>query len=97
MKLPVYFFGDNHFTPFQNSSNDNKIIKMREFFNKVKNSGGSIFILGDFFDYYFEYEKNNPNYYIDILSMLNEIKNSGIEIYFIAGNHDYWIGKELKN
>ena len=97
MQLPVYFFGDNHFSPVESLSNDRKLEKMQEFFESIKTSRGSIFIMGDFFDYYFEYQKNNPDYYLDIFDLLKSIKNSGIDIYFIAGNHDYWIGDKFRS
>ena len=97
MQLPIYFFGDNHFSPFPTLSNDKKLEKMKEFIDLIENDGGSIFIMGDFFDYYFEYKKNNPNYFEEIFSLLEEIKSRGIEIYFIAGNHDYWIGNKFRS
>ena len=97
MQLPIYFFGDNHFSPTHSLSNENKIKKIEEFICIVENTGGSIFIMGDFFDYYFEYKKNNPNYFEEIFSLLKKIKEKGIEIYFIAGNHDFWIGKEFQS
>jgi UDP-2,3-diacylglucosamine hydrolase len=97
MKLPIYFFGDNHFSPRKQSSNEKKIKKMEEFISSIEKNGGSIFIIGDFFDYYFEYDKKNPNYYDNIFSMLEKIKTKGIEIYFLAGNHDYWIGNKFSS
>ena len=97
MKLPIYFFGDNHFSPRKQSSNEKKIKKMEEFISSIEKNGGSIFIIGDFFDYYFEYDKKNPNYYDNIFLMLEKIKNKGIEIYFLAGNHDYWIGNKFSS
>tara|TARA_Y200000002_G_scaffold13974_1_gene11248 strand:- start:1917 stop:2648 length:732 start_codon:yes stop_codon:yes gene_type:complete len=97
MQLPIYFFGDNHFSPTPSLSNDYKIKKMEEFIHVIDNSNGSIFIMGDFFDYYFEYKNNNPNYFEKIFSLLKKIKSKGIEVYFIAGNHDFWIGKEFES
>ena len=97
MKLPIYFFGDNHFSPTPSLSNEHKIKKMEEFIHVIEKSKGSIFIMGDFFDYYFEYNKNNPNYFEKIFLLLEKIKSKGIEIYFIAGNHDFWIGKEFES
>jgi len=97
MQLPIYFFGDNHFSPTQSLSNEDKIKKLEDFISLIENSGGSIFIMGDFFDYYFEYNKNNPNYFERIFYLLKKIKGKGIEIYFIAGNHDFWIGKEFES
>ena len=96
MQLPIYFFGDNHFSPNTSLSNEHKIQKMKEFIHLIENSNGSIFIMGDFFDYYFEYKNNNPNYFEKIFSLLKKIKSKGIEVYFIAGNHDFWIGKEFE-
>ena len=97
MQLPIYFFGDNHFSPTPSLSNEQKIKKMEEFILEIENSKGSIFIMGDFFDYYFEYNKNNPNYFERIFSLLKKIKTKGIEVYFIAGNHDFWIGKKFQS
>ena len=87
MQLPIYFFGDNHFSPTHSLSNEHKIQKMEEFIHVIENSNGSIFIMGDFFDYYFE----------KIFSLLKKIKSKGIEVYFIAGNHDFWIGKKFES
>ena len=53
--------------------------------------------MGDFFDYYFEYKKNNPNYFEEVFLVLKQIRDKGIEIYFIAGNHDYWIGSQFRS
>ena len=97
MQLPIYFFGDNHFSPTPSSSNEQKIRKLEQFFDVIENSRGSIFIMGDFFDYYFEYKKNNPNYFEEVFLVLKQIRDKGIEIYFIAGNHDYWIGSQFRS
>ena len=97
MQLPIYFFGDNHFSPTPSLSNEQKIKKMEEFILEIENSKGSIFIMGDFFDYYFESNRNNPNYFERIFSLLEKIKTKGIEVYFIAGNHDFWIGKKFQS
>ena len=97
MQLPIYFFGDNHFSPTPSLSNEQKIKKMEEFILEIENSKGSIFIMGDFFDYYFEYNRTNPNYFERIFSLLEKIKTKGIEVYFIAGNHDFWIGKKFQS
>ena len=97
MQLPIYFFGDNHFSPTPSLSNEQKIRKLEQFIDVIENSGGSIFIMGDFFDYYFEYNINNPNYFEEVFSLIKNIRAKGIEVYFIAGNHDFWIGKEFQS
>jgi UDP-2,3-diacylglucosamine hydrolase len=97
MQLPIYFFGDNHFSPTPSLSNDKKIKKLKDFINSLEENNGSIFIMGDFFDYYFEYKKNNPDNFKDIFLILDQIKKRGFEIYFMAGNHDYWIGDKFRS
>ena len=97
MQLPIYFFGDNHFSPTPSLSNDKKVKKLKEFINSLEENNGSIFIMGDFFDYYFEYKKNNPDNFEDIFLILDQIKKRGFEIYFMAGNHDYWIGDKFRS
>ena len=59
MQLPIYFFGDNHFSPVSSPSNE-KNKKMKEFLDSIEYNSGSVFIMGDFFDYYFEYKKIIP-------------------------------------
>ena len=51
MQLPIYFFGDNHFSPVSSPSNEKKIKKMKEFLDSIEYNSGSVFIMGDFFDY----------------------------------------------
>jgi len=97
MQLPIYFFGDNHFSPVSSPSNEKKIKKMKEFLDSIEYNSGSIFIMGDFFDYYFEYKKNNPSYFEEVFLLLKQIRDKGVEIYFIAGNHDYWIGSQFRS
>ncbi|GIR18534.1 MAG: hypothetical protein CM15mP33_00560 [Candidatus Neomarinimicrobiota bacterium] len=46
MQLPIYFFGDNHFSPTPSLSNEHKIKKMEEFIHVIEKSKGSIFIMG---------------------------------------------------
>jgi len=55
-----------------------------------------LFIMGDFFDYYFEYANQQKSEFDEIFSKIEKMKDNGFEIYFIAGNHDYWIGNYFK-
>ena len=96
MQLPVYFFGDNHFS-INPSSNEKKIKNFRNFYNQIKDDKGSIVIMGDFFDYYFEYNNSKPDHFNEVFELLRKIKKDGVEIYFLAGNHDYWIGDYFKS
>ena len=98
MQLPVYFFGDTHFKASSSNEENKKLEKFSKFLDSISKNEkkGSLFIMGDFFDYYFEYKNQVTSDYEKIFTRIEEIKNKGFEIYFIAGNHDYWIGKYFK-
>jgi UDP-2,3-diacylglucosamine hydrolase len=98
MQLPIYFFGDTHFKTSRSNEENKKLEKFSKFLDSISKNDkkGSLFIMGDFFDYYFEYKNQVTSDYEKIFTKIEEIKNKGFEIYFIAGNHDYWIGKYFK-
>ena len=98
MQLPLYFFGDTHFKSSQSNQEKAKVKKFSDFLNSItiKSTKGSLFIMGDFFDYYFEYANQQRSEFDEIFSKIANMKDEGFEIYFIAGNHDYWIGDYFK-
>ena len=49
-----------------------------------------IFLLGDMFDFWFEYKKVVPKGYVRILGQLARMTDMGIKIDFFCGNHDLW-------
>ena len=50
-----------------------------------------IFIVGDLFDFWYEYKKVVPKGFVRILGKLAELTDSGITIKFFVGNHDMWM------
>jgi len=98
MQLPIYFFGDTHFKPLKSQEENEKIAKFSQFLDSISinNAKGSLFIMGDCFDYYFEYRNQNSSEHEEVLSKIKAMKEKGFDIYFIAGNHDYWIGDYFK-
>lgn len=50
-----------------------------------------LFILGDVFDFWFEYKKAIPRGHVRLLGKIAELSDSGIPIHFFTGNHDMWI------
>jgi UDP-2,3-diacylglucosamine hydrolase len=57
----------------------------------VKQDAEAIFLLGDLFDFWFEYKTVVPKGFVRVLGKLAEIRDSGIPIYFFVGNHDLWM------
>ena len=86
----IYFASDNHLgAPDYNSSLEREkyFVQWLDF---IKKDAKEIFLLGDLFDFWFEYYKSVPKGFTRVLGKLSELSDSGIKIYFFVGNHDYW-------
>lgn len=59
--------------------------------DEVKHDAAAIFLLGDLFDFWFEYKTVVPRGFVRVLGKLAELRDSGIPIYFFVGNHDLWM------
>lgn len=56
----------------------------------VAKDAKSIYLLGDIFDFWFEYRTVAPQGYVRVLGRLAELTDRGVEVVFYAGNHDMW-------
>lgn len=59
------------------------------FLNSIKSDAKKLFILGDLFDYWFEYKKVIQKGFYRTFSALNELSRAGVEIHYFIGNHDF--------
>jgi len=87
----IYFASDQHFgapTPELSFPREQKFVK---WLDEVKQDAEAIFLLGDLFDFWFEYKTVVPRGFVRVLGKLAEIRDSGIPIYFFVGNHDLWM------
>jgi UDP-2,3-diacylglucosamine hydrolase len=88
---PAFFFSDVHLGFDTPEAERKKQERLLRFLEMVRASGGSLFCLGDLFDFWFEYESTVPRRYFAVLRRLQELSESGVKLYFIGGNHDYWV------
>jgi len=58
--------------------------------DSIKSSAKCIYLLGDIFDFWFEYKKVVPKGYVRLLGKLAELTDKGVEIIIFRGNHDLW-------
>ncbi|NCT09824.1 MAG: UDP-2,3-diacylglucosamine diphosphatase [Flavobacteriia bacterium] len=87
----VYFASDQHLgAPTADASLPREKIFVA-WLENIKKDAEAIFLLGDLFDFWFEYEKVVPKGFVRVLGKLAEISDSGIPIYFFVGNHDLWM------
>lgn len=94
MEKVFYFVSDHH---FGKSSNEKK--KIRKFIEFIDHIMGceALFIVGDLFDFYFEYRTQIPKPHFEIFSALHRLKMAGTKIYYIVGNHDFWVDDFFTN
>jgi UDP-2,3-diacylglucosamine hydrolase len=90
MKLPLYIVSDNHFLMQSDHQEKSRRLLIFDLFEKIRSSGGTLIIGGDFFDFWFNYKSVLPSFYTDIIYELNRLNQNNVEIHFLAGNHDYW-------
>ncbi|TXK78953.1 UDP-2,3-diacylglucosamine diphosphatase [Mesonia sp. K4-1] len=101
MQIPpgkkVYFSSDNHLgAPTQELSKPREK-KFVQWLDEIKEDAAAIFLLGDLFDFWFEYKHVVPKGFVRVLGKLAEIRDSGIPIYFFVGNHDLWMNSYFED
>ena len=87
----IYFASDQHFGVPNAEKSRIREKKFIDWLNEVKRDAAAIFLLGDLFDFWFEYDKVIPKGHVRVLGKLAEIRDSNIPIYFFVGNHDLWM------
>ncbi len=91
MRDKIYFLSDFHLgAPNKEISliREKKIIR---FLDEIRKDAKEIFLLGDMFDFWFEYKRVVPKGYVRLLGKLAELTDEGIIIHFFVGNHDMWM------
>ena len=92
----VYFSSDNHLGAPDAVSSRPREQRFVAWLDEVKSDAAAIFLLGDLFDFWFEYRTVVPKGFVRVLGKLAEISDSGIPIYFFVGNHDLWMKDYFK-
>jgi UDP-2,3-diacylglucosamine hydrolase len=87
----IYFLSDFHLgAPDHKSSLEREKILV-QFLDEIKNEAAEIFLVGDMFDFWYEYRKVVPKGYVRLLGKLAELSDAGIAMHFFVGNHDMWM------
>ena len=92
MTTQVYFISDIHLHCYHSDSENLKKAYLFDFLEEVKKQQAILYIVGDMFDFWFEYKHVIPRHFFRVLRILQEMVENGCEIHVLAGNHDYWFG-----
>jgi len=88
----IRFVGDTHFRDPSLEGEPERRQLFFEFLDSIP-TGTALYLIGDIFDFYFEYRSAVHNRHQDLLRALGACGQRGVELHFIGGNHDYWVGR----
>jgi UDP-2,3-diacylglucosamine hydrolase len=95
----VYFLSDFHLGAPNDTESRKREDRLVRFLQNARKDAGIIFIVGDIFDFWFEYKTVVPKGFVRILGTLAQMADEGIQLHIFTGNHDLWmqdyLSKEL--
>lgn len=87
----VYFVSDLHLgVPGRLSSREREALFVK-WLDDISVDAEELYLIGDLFDFFFEYNTVVPKGYVRLFGKLAELSDGGLPIYFFTGNHDMWI------
>lgn len=90
-KKKIYFASDFHLGAPDYKSSLEREKNIVKWLDEIKIDAEEIFLVGDLFDFWFEYNKAVPKGFVRILGKIAELTDIGIPIHLFTGNHDMWI------
>jgi UDP-2,3-diacylglucosamine hydrolase len=87
----IFFASDFHLgvpTPEASREREQRIVR---WLDSIRHECGELYLLGDVFDFWFEYRHVVPRGFVRLLGKLAEFSDAGIPIHYFTGNHDMWI------
>ncbi len=87
----IYFASDFHLGAPDYASSLERERRIVKWLDEIKHDAQEIFLVGDLFDFWFEYKTVVPRGFVRILGKIAELTDSGIPVHLFTGNHDMWI------
>ena len=85
------FVSDAHFRTPPDKASEERELKLVHLLKNQKDKLQHLFLLGDIFDYWFEYRDVVPKGYVTLFACLKELHSQGVQIHYFTGNHDMWV------
>ena len=90
--MAAYFFSDVHLGLESPETEKRKENRLLGFLKSILPTSDHLFIVGDLFDFWFEYKTVIPKGFHRTLAALQEFTDRGVKVHYLAGNHDFWMG-----
>ena len=87
----IYFLSDFHLGAPNKAQSNLREQRLVRFLQNAKKDAAAIFIVGDIFDFWFEYKTVVPKGFVRLLGCLADLSDAGIELHIFTGNHDLWM------
>ncbi|MFN5323515.1 MAG: UDP-2,3-diacylglucosamine diphosphatase [Bacteroidota bacterium] len=87
----IYFLSDFHLGAPDKTSSRIREKNVIDWLDRVSSDASEIYLLGDVFDFWFEYKTAVPKGYTRLLGKLASLTDSGIKLHYFTGNHDMWV------
>lgn len=87
----IYFASDQHFGAPNPAASKVREARFIQWLEEIKTDAQVLFLMGDLFDFWHEWNHVVPKGFVRVLGKLAELKDSGTDIYFFIGNHDLWM------
>lgn len=91
MSKKIFFASDFHLGAPNKERSLEREKKIVRWLDSIKDQAEEIYLLGDVFDFWFEYKKAIPRGFVRIQGKIAELSDAGIKIHWFIGNHDMWI------
>ena len=96
-RTKIYFTSDFHLgADHRNESSRDREKKVIRWLDSIKSDCKALYLVGDVFDYWFEYKEVVPKGFIRFLAKIGEFTDAGIDVHFFTGNHDMWLFSYLQ-
>lgn len=86
----IYFLSDAHLGSLAIPHGRMQERRLVRFLDSIKEKAAAIYLLGDMFDFWYEYKFVVPKGYTRFLGKLSEMTDMGVEVHYFTGNHDIW-------
>ncbi len=97
MRQKTYFASDFHLGIDVRYSSREREQQIVRWLDQIKVDAAALYLVGDVFDFWFEYKTVIPKGYVRLLGKLAELRDAGIPIYYFTGNHDMWMFRYLED
>jgi UDP-2,3-diacylglucosamine hydrolase len=91
----VFFISDAHLGAEPEEQEAARESRLHAFLTWLPSRASHLYIVGDLFDFWFEYPNAIPRRSFATLAALRALRAAGVEIHYLNGNHDFWLGPFL--